>query len=313
MLLKRFVTSSVRNQMLASFLFVIVVFAIALTVAIKGVSSVSSTVRKGDGAAKLAEEVSASARNMSGSQLLVALGGSKEIANHEADVASFRVHFKRLIAGATSEAENKQQASFEASFNKWNGLDQQVNLLARKGVTPALVALATGPANEAADGLSQTLESYANLRQHEADSNSSGTESSTLALVMALSVIAFAAALAIALLLSRGIVRGLNGVGERLGTLDEHALNDLRGGLASIADGTLTVDVSSDVSPLQTTRTDEIGELVGTFNAMLEKTQASVAAYEQMREQLRGALGDRSCLEDLQRDARERAVGGGWL
>jgi methyl-accepting chemotaxis protein len=32
---------------------------------------------------------------------------------------------------------------------------------------------------------------------------------------------------------------------------------------------------------------------------MLEKTQASVAAYGQMREQLRGALGDHSCLEDL--------------
>jgi hypothetical protein len=172
--LKRFVTSSVRNQLLASFLLVIVVFAIALVVAIKGVSSVSSTVRKGDGAAKLAEEVSSSARNMAGSGLMVALG---------------------------------------------------------------LVALATGPANEAADALSTSLENYANLRQREADSNSSGTESSTLALVIALSVIAFAVALGIALLLSRGIVRGLNGVGERLGILDEHALNDLRDGLASIADG----------------------------------------------------------------------------
>jgi methyl-accepting chemotaxis protein len=297
--LKRFVTSSVRNQLLASFLLVIVVFAIALVVAIKGVSSVSSTVRKGDGAAKLADEVSSSARNMSGSGLMVALGGASQVKNHEGDVAGFLALFKPLIAGATSESDNKQQAQFEAAFNHWKVLDEKVDQLGLKGVTPALVALATGPANEAADALSTSLENYANLRQREANSNSSGTESSTLALVIALSVIAFAVALGIALLLSRGIVRGLNGVGERLGTLDEHALNDLRDGLASIADGTLTVDVSSDVSPLQTTRNDEIGELVGTFNAMLEKTQASVAAYEQMREQLRGALGDHSCLEDL--------------
>jgi methyl-accepting chemotaxis protein len=297
--LKRFVTSSVRNQLLAGFLLVIVAFAIALVIAITGVSSVSSTIRKGDNAAKLAEEVSASARNMAGSQLLVSLEGAKGIANHEGDVASFRVVYKPLIVGATSAADNKNQAHFEAAFKNWSTIDQRVDRLAREGATPALVALATGPANEAADQLSKALESYATLRQSEANSSASSTETSTVALVLGLSLVAFAAALAVALLLSRGIVRGLNGVGERLGTLDEHALNSLRDGLASIADGTLTVDVTSEVSPLQTTRNDEIGELVGTFNGMLEKTQASIAAYEQMREQLRGALGDHSCLEDL--------------
>jgi hypothetical protein len=77
MFLKRFVTSSVRNQLIAGFLVVIVAFAIAIS----GVSSVSTTIRKGDGAAKLADEVSSSARNMAGSQLLVALSGYSEIAN----------------------------------------------------------------------------------------------------------------------------------------------------------------------------------------------------------------------------------------
>ncbi len=299
MFLKRFVTSSVRNQLLAGFLVVIVAFAIALVIAISGVSSVSATVRKGDGAAKLADEVSSSARNMAGSQLLVALSGAKEIANHEGDVASFRAVYKRLIEGAVSGADNVDQARFEAAFKKWSALDRQVDQLALKGVTPALVALATGPANDATDGLSEALERYATLRQHEADSSASSSETSTLVLVLVLALAALAAALAAALWLSRGIVSGLNGVGERLSTLDEHSLNDLRDGLAAIADGTLTVDVTSEVSPLENTRNDEIGELVGTFNAMLEKTQASIMAYGQMREQLRAALGDHSSLEAL--------------
>jgi methyl-accepting chemotaxis protein len=299
MALKRFVTSSVRNQLLAGFLLVIAVFAVALAIAINGVSSVSSTVRKDDGAAELADLAGSSARNIAGSGLMVALGGAGQVANHEDDVAGFLKVFKPLVAGAVSESDNKYQAQFETAFKNWKKLDQQVDQLGRKGVTPALVALATGPANKAADALTSSLEGYANLRLTEGNSRSRSSESSTLALVLLLAFAALAAAVGVALLLSRGIVRGLNGVGERLTTLDEHALNDLRDGLASIADGSLTVEVTSDVAPLEIKRNDEIGELVGTFNAMLEKTQASVAAYGQMREQLRGALGDHSCLEDL--------------
>jgi hypothetical protein len=43
MALKRFGTSSVRNQLLAGFLVVIAAFAIALVIAINGLSSVSGT------------------------------------------------------------------------------------------------------------------------------------------------------------------------------------------------------------------------------------------------------------------------------
>jgi methyl-accepting chemotaxis protein len=297
--LKRFVTSSVRNQMLAGFIVVIAAFAVALVIAISGISSVSSTIRKGDSAATLAQEASTSARNMTGSELLNALTSGKELASHEADVASFNAIYKPLRAGATSAADNKAQASFEAAYNSYKALDQRVDQLARGGITPALVKLATGPANEAADALSKSLESYAALRHREASSAASSTETSTVALVLVLAMAALAAALAVALLLSRGIVRGLNGVGERLGSLDENCLNDLRNGLAMIADGDLTVGVVPVTTPLESTRNDEIGTLIGTFNAMLEKTQASIAAYEQMREQLRDALGDHSCMEAL--------------
>ncbi len=57
MFLERFVTSSVRNQLLAGFLGVIVVFAVALAISVSGISSVSTTVRHGYTSAKLADEV----------------------------------------------------------------------------------------------------------------------------------------------------------------------------------------------------------------------------------------------------------------
>jgi methyl-accepting chemotaxis protein len=297
--LKRFVTSSVRNQLLAGFIVVIAAFAVALVLAVSGIPSVSSTVGKGDSAAKLADEVSASARNMAGSQLLVSLGGAKEIANHEGDVASFMSVYKPLRVGATSAADKKALSQVEVALGRWISVNKQIDQLARAGVSPALASLAAGPANEAADGLSEALESYANLRQHEADKASSSSKTSTVALVLVLALAALAAALAVALLLSRGISRRLEGVGDRLRSLDENCLNDLSGGLEAIAGGTLTVGVTAVTTPLQSTRNDEIGQLVVTFNGMLEKTQASIGMYEQMREQLSDALGDRSCLEDL--------------
>jgi methyl-accepting chemotaxis protein len=299
MVLKRLVTSSVRSQLLAGFLAVIVAFGIALVIAISGISSVSSTVRKGYSAAAQAQEASASARNMSGSALMNAITGGKDRANHESDVAAFRTVLAQLSKDATSGADKTARSGIESQYATWTTIDQQSDQLASKGFTPALVALATGKANETADALSASLESYAKLRQREANSDSSSATTSTVSLVLVLALLALAAAIAVALLLSRGISRGLNGLSTRLRSLDEHCLNDLRDGLGAIANDSLTVEVTPVTTPLESTRNDEIGELSATFNAMLEKAQASVASYEQMRTHLREALGDHSCLEDL--------------
>ena len=173
MVLKRLVTSSVRSQLLAGFLAVIVAFGIALVIAISGISSVSSTVRKGYGAAAQAQEASASARNMAGSALLNALTGGKEQANHESDVAGFRTVLAQLSKDATSSSDKTARSGIETQFAAWTVIDKQSDQLAHKGLTPALVTLATGKANEAADTLSKALETYAVQRQREANSASS--------------------------------------------------------------------------------------------------------------------------------------------
>jgi methyl-accepting chemotaxis protein len=43
-----------------------------------------------------------------------------------------------------------------------------------------------------------------------------------------------------------------------------------------------------------------VQELVDLFNGMLEKAQCALAGYNQLREELRRTLGDRSCLADLE-------------
>jgi len=299
MFVKRFIASSVRNQLLVGFIGVIVAFAVALVIAITGISSVADTVRSGYSASTLAQEAASAGRDMRGSQLANTLSAGKELANHQEDIATFRGLLRKLEAGATSTADRKARAQVQAAYAKWKTIDKRLDELAPHGVTPALVSFANGPANEASDALSKALDSYAELREHEANSDASSATTSRTVIVLVIALLVAIAALAVGWLLSQGIVGGLTGVGKRLRELDERSLDELRGGLEAIAGGTLTAAVSVDTAPMQSTRSDEIGELGRTFDAMLGRLQASVASYEQMREQLRTELGDSSCLDGL--------------
>src|SRR5215207_7965651 len=77
--------------------------------------------------------------------------------------------------------------------------------------------------------------------------------------------------------------------------LHEHCLTDLVGGLGAVARGDLTRMVAPRTTPITDGAQDPlVGELVGLFNAMLDTTQAALLAYEDVRAELRSALGDRS-------------------
>jgi len=300
MFLKRFVTSSVRNQLLAGFIGVIAAFIVALVISTTGISSVSSSVRTGDKAALVADEAAAALRDAHGSELANAIADGKEQTNHERDVKNFDAVYKRTRSEANGSSEDRAAlAKIEGAYSAWLKSDSEVTALSSKGFTQSLKELLSGKANETGDELVKALDSYANLRERDAEKEANAATSTRVTLAIVITLLVIAAAIALALWLSRGIVRSLNSVGDGLRSLDEHCLSDLSDGLHAIADGTLTREVVPVTQASPTNREDEIGELTRTFNTMLEKAQASVVSYEQMREQLRAALGDHSCLEDL--------------
>lgn len=93
----------------------------------------------------------------------------------------------------------------------------------------------------------------------------------------------------------------LSEVKAGLRSLHDHCLQDLSNGLRSVDDGDLTARVSPVTSPVSSRSGDaEVDELVDLFNAMLDQAQSAIQSYEAVRENLRLALGDSSCLEDLQ-------------
>ena len=127
---------------------------------------------------------------------------------------------------------------------------------------------------------------------------SSQVDSSRLLLVIALvgaTLLATALALWITLALRMRVRRVL----ARLHHLRDDCVTNLNGGLAAVAAGDMTVVVEPTTKPIARVSSDEIGEIQVGVNEILEKTTTSIAEYNAMREQLRAALGDRSCLELL--------------
>jgi methyl-accepting chemotaxis protein len=95
---------------------------------------------------------------------------------------------------------------------------------------------------------------------------------------------------------------GFEQLAAHLHSLNDHALTDLVDGLQSLSAGDLTVELRPATPPIEVGSADpRTQELITLFNAMLVKTEAALTGYNQVRETLRRLLGDRSCLEDLQR------------
>jgi len=87
---------------------------------------------------------------------------------------------------------------------------------------------------------------------------------------------------------------------SRLDSLEANCLTSLERGLADMAAGTLTTSAEAVTRPIDLHSDDpQVARLVETFNAMLRRAQNALTAYERHREELRGALGDRSSLRDL--------------
>jgi len=88
----------------------------------------------------------------------------------------------------------------------------------------------------------------------------------------------------------------------RLESLHDHCLSNLTAGLDAAAGGDLTVDVQPVTEPLDVSiaQDEETRARVELFNSMLTKAQGAIESYNVLREQQRAALGDQSCLEDLQ-------------
>jgi methyl-accepting chemotaxis protein len=138
------------------------------------------------------------------------------------------------------------------------------------------------------DELEDAIGKQADTQAHEGAATAAGVERT----VMVVAVLAVLIALALAFVLVQSVTRPIAALGKRLRSLNDHCLQNLSDGLTAVSGGDLTVTVTPVTEPVQVRSTDEVGRLAETFNAMLAKTQRSIASYNEMRGQLGSLIGE---------------------
>jgi methyl-accepting chemotaxis protein len=111
----------------------------------------------------------------------------------------------------------------------------------------------------------------------------------SFALVALLSVLVVAL---VTVLLSRRLVQRVRAVQASLGSLAREDAVQLDDGLRALADSDLTAPAHRVTTPLPDLGGDEIGQMAGTANELLERLGSTMASYEEARASLAGLIGE---------------------
>jgi methyl-accepting chemotaxis protein len=277
-----FLMSSVRRQLLGAFAAVSLLFLIALVLGWTSIGSVDSKVQSGGKQLPVLEQATGQARDMVASEADSVLDAS-DIQDHLGDVQTFRQTVQKLNGYATTPNAQAAVRSLNESLATWVRLDNQVVSLARGHHTAEATHVVEGPANDAADNLATAVENVSAQISGANTSAANAKASSSKTMMIVIALIALLIAAAISVSFSRDLSRRIKLLLDGIKRLDAEALAELETGLEAISHGDLTREVRSQTEEINTRREDEVGELTRTFNAMVEKTQSSVAAYNTTR------------------------------
>ena len=258
----RLLTSSLRNQLLAGFALVTAVFLIGAVLSLNGLSTVDSTLQQGTSRLDAAQQVSADAYNMQGSQVMNALTNGSEAANHASDVQLFQTQFAALGKELQTAADRSAYAAIAASFAHWQVMNNEADALAAAHQQAKAAALVTGngAANAATDDLASKAAQFAELARREGSASAASTKSSSTALDIGFGLVGLLIAIAIAIALSRRVVGGTR---------------QMLTAAKAIADG----DVDQQI---EARGQDEIGQMAQAFAGMVDYLRSTAACAHEI-------------------------------
>jgi methyl-accepting chemotaxis protein len=193
---------------------------------------------------------------------------------------------RRALAAAGVEFTQDWQVALKRSRQETvDGVEERDG---SRGLYASQVAPEAGDLGAAAERLHEAIQASADRTIDAADASASaGTRT-----IVIVALLALLAAAALAAFVTRSVIRPVKALGARLRSLDEHCLAGLEKGLQMVRDGNLTYELTPVTTPVDVDSTDELGQLSLTFNAMLGKTQVSIDAYNDMRDQLGALIGE---------------------
>ncbi|MGC9220677.1 MAG: HAMP domain-containing methyl-accepting chemotaxis protein [Solirubrobacteraceae bacterium] len=143
--------------------------------------------------------------------------------------------------------------------------------------------------------LAANTNSWLGLQQRFAKSQeatNTSTYNNSVLLIVILLVVAFAASVAIALFTATYVSRALTPVRDALASLREHSVAAVRTGLEAISTGDLTQAIQPATEKLPDPAGDEIGQIAGYVNQMIDDLNTTVTAYNRTRLELTDTIGE---------------------
>jgi methyl-accepting chemotaxis protein len=225
---------------------------------------------------KTAKEIDAWSKEAE--EALAALEPKLETAEGKATLADFRAAYDKFVVASATALELSRQETVDAVEER-NG-------------SRTVYAGEVRPVFEGLDVFHDKLEGViAGQAGAQAEEGAAEAHSIERTIVI-VTAVALLAALGLAFIVVRSVTRPVAALGDRFRSLNDHCLANLTTGLEAVSEGDLTKPVEPVTTPVDVKSRDEIGQLSETFNAMLGKTQRSVAAYNEMREQVGGLIGE---------------------
>ncbi|MDQ8154281.1 MAG: methyl-accepting chemotaxis protein [Gemmatimonadota bacterium] len=114
-------------------------------------------------------------------------------------------------------------------------------------------------------------------------------------------VIAFALAILLGVLISRSLAIPLAEVSARAERLESVCITELERGLQAMVQGDLSVHCEASTKPLALARTDEIGQVAASVDAIITRAQAAIASYGRLQHIVAALIGETDKLTEAAR------------
>jgi methyl-accepting chemotaxis protein len=240
-----------------------------------------------------AYQVAGDAAKLSDQQVRYVMDDGRTLAAYSSAATTLSLALNRLSASAAGS--RRAVAISTRVWNAYNALQKTIiGMIQGQGVAQARRIEARPQTIALVHGLEDAAQGYVAyaLSERAADIKSFNAEQQTGTLIeISLAGAALLLAALIGFVTTRGIKRGVEPVLERLRSLNEHGAVELRDALVRMADGDLTATVIASTRPIERVGSDELGQIAGAVNGILERMDASVEAYNRSCEALKGMIG----------------------
>jgi methyl-accepting chemotaxis protein len=205
-----------------------------------------------------------------------------------ASVKDARAFLKAQNGGYLLPAEKPVMARVTTAYANYEKLRGQARSLTRQGRVDEAVAL-TDTLSEVHTALNADVQKDIAINQKAAadyNQDVKDTASSSRTAIIALMLFAILVAAGLAFVLARGLKRSVADVLDRVTSVRDHGVRGLRGAIGAMAEGDLTREVHLPTRPIDRIAGDELGEVAGAINTIIDEMGQTVDAYGRSRQSM---------------------------